>query len=268
MGPRVSQHNAPNRVTTSKTLPSCRSYESRLSPRRQLPIRGREEDGVALDEASRKVNDTRRCHQRRTSHNRTGFSSVALHIVKSPRSLPVPIRCLAPPPPQQLAIEAPLTAEGTRLKPSPSTSTRSRSNHRAVQSQFRHGGLHPRQGTTTRMDPTRTSDHTPAPTPPRHRRTPHTEATGRPLPAKTLPGKASQRRRRHGCARTAATASAGAPPTSSILLRSTQGSRDNRRTPCREHPKDAGQRQRRTRSGPRSPDPRSGRRQPAPPTRR
>nr|XP_020196987.1 classical arabinogalactan protein 9-like [Aegilops tauschii subsp. strangulata] len=103
------------------------------------------------------------------------------------------------------------------------------------------------------MDPTRTSDHTPAPTPPRHRCTPHTAATKRPLPAKTLPGKASQRRRRHGCARTAAIARAGAPPTPSILLRSTQGSRDNRRTPCREYPKDAGQRRRRTRSVLRAP---------------
>ena len=242
MGPRVSQHNAPNRVTTSKTLSSCRSYESRLSPRKQLPRGGREEDSVALGEASRKVNDTHRCHERRSGHNRTGFSSVALHISTSPRSRPVPIRCLAPPPPQQLAIEAPLTAEGTRLKPSPSTSTRNRSNHRVVHSQIRLGRLHPRQGTTTRMNPTRTSDHPPAPTPPRHRRTPHTAATERPLPAKTLPGKASQRRRRHGCARTTATARAGAPPTSSSLLHSTQGSRDNRRTPCREPPKDAGQR--------------------------
>ena len=152
MGPRVSQHNAPNRVTTSKTLPSCRSYESRLSPRRQLPIQGREEDGVALGEASRKVNDTRRCHQRRSGHNRTRFSSVALHSSTSPRSRPVPIRCLTPPSPQQLAIEAPLTAEGTRLKPSPSTSTRNRSNHRVVHNQIRHSGLHPRQGTATRMD--------------------------------------------------------------------------------------------------------------------
>ena len=101
MGPRVSQHNAPNRVTTSKTLPSCRFYESRLSPRRQLPIQGREEDGVALGEASRKVNDTRRCHQRRSGHNRTRFSSVAPHTSTSPRSRPVLIRCLAPPSPQQ-----------------------------------------------------------------------------------------------------------------------------------------------------------------------
>ena len=186
-----------------------------------LPIRGREEDGVALGEASRKVNDTRRCHQRRSGHNRTGFSSVALHISKSPRSRPVPIRCLAPPSPQQLAIEAPLTAEGTRLKPSPSTSTRSRSNHRAVQSQIRHGGLHPRKGTAARLDPTRTSDHTPALTPPRHRRPPHTAATEHPLSAKTLPRKASQRRGRHGCARTAATTSIGVPPAPSILLRPT-----------------------------------------------
>ena len=221
MGPRVSQHNAPNRVTTSKTLPSCRSYESRLSPRRQLPIRGREEDGVALGEASRKVNDTRRCHQRRSGHNRTRFSSVALHISTPPRSWPVPIRCPTPPSPQQLAIEAPLTAEGTRLKPSPSTSTRNRSNHRAVHNQFRHSGLHPRQGTATRMEPTRTSDHTPAPTPPRHRRTPHTAAVERPLPAKTLPSQASQRRRRHGCARTAAVAGVDVPPAPSILLRPT-----------------------------------------------
>ena len=221
MGPRVSQHNAPNRVTTSRTLPSCRFYESRLLPRRQLPIQGREEDGVALGEASRKVNDTRRCHRRRSGHNRTRFSSVAPHTSTSQRSRPVLIRCLTPPSPQQLAIEAPLTAEGTRLKPSPSTSTRNRSNHQAVHNQIRHGGLHPRQGTATRMDPTRTSDHTPSPTPPRHRLTPHTTATERPLPAKTVPGKPSRCRRRHGCARTAATASVGVPPAPSILLRPT-----------------------------------------------
>lgn len=231
MGPRVSEHNAPNRVTTSRTLPSCRFYESRLSPQRQLPIQGRKEDSIALGEASRKVNDTRRCHQRRSGHNRTRFSSVAPHTSTSPRSRPVLIRCLTPPSPQQLAIEAPLTAEGTRLKPSPSTSTRNRSNHRAVHSQIRHGGLHPRQGTATRMDPTRTSDHTPAPTPPRHRHMLHTAAAERPLPAKTLPGQASQRRRRHGCARTAATARVDVPPASSIFLRPTQGFRDNRRTP-------------------------------------
>mgnify|MGYP006968176492 CR=1 FL=1 len=84
----VSKHHAPNGGMTLRTPPSCRSCESRLSPRRQLPPPGNETNGNTHGDASRKGNDIHGCHRRRSDQSRTRFSSVALHISTPPRSWP------------------------------------------------------------------------------------------------------------------------------------------------------------------------------------
>ena len=179
----------------------------------------------------------------RPKPNRIFIRSVAhLHAAKIMASLD---RSLAPPSLQQHAIEATQTrTTPTSLPREHASSHRLQHKRRTAASaerckdQNHHDGLRPHQGTANRSGLTRTSNHSPAPTTSRPHRAPHTAAAERPLPARTLPSRASQCRRLHGCAHAAATDGAGAPPTPTSLLHPTPGSRRSppAHTPLRAPP--------------------------------
>ena len=116
----LQARSSQQRNNIRKTLPSCRSYGSRLSPRRWLPIQGTVNNGATLGDASRKGNDTHGCHRRRSDQGRTEFSSVALHISTPPSFRPAPKDASHRQHRSHLQSEPHITAEEARLKPPPS----------------------------------------------------------------------------------------------------------------------------------------------------
>ena len=117
----LQARSSQQRNNVRKTSPSCRSYESRLSPWRWLPIQGNMGNGATLGDASRKGNDTHGCHRRRSDQGRTEFSSVALHISTPPSFRPAPKDASHRQHRSHLQSEPHITAEEARLKPPPST---------------------------------------------------------------------------------------------------------------------------------------------------